>query len=1055
MSTDVDINAVMNRWRIGVKRKMRGIASFAERAQMRFDAIEQHVYTHRVALDEWQFRPCVYDAWGDYRYTDGDWRTIRVGEQWGGKRASAFFRRRVEIPQALAGRKVVLRIYVGGDSLLFVNGRPYHGLDPFRHEVPLCDAARAGECLDLLIESYVSYHAGDTKVHDFAIAELAGVDEAVRAAYWDLWAVAKMLEIADLDAPLRQFIESNLWEAMKLVPLQEADAARFRQAALDAQRRVRETVYASDRFGVEGLMHLVGHSHLDVVFMWPYKEFLRKIGRTHATMLRLMEQYDEFKFCQSQAKIYADMKRCYPDLFEQVKRRVAEGRWEPIGAFWVEPDCNLVSGESFVRQILHGQRFFRDEFGMTSRTCWQPDVFGLSWALPQILARSGVEYFLTNKMVPWNDTNPWRLNTFWWEGMDGSRVLGIVPPGHFIGTVDPDVIDQQWRNFADRDTIGQTLHVYGWGDGGGGPDPEMIESGRRYAAMPGLVPMKFSSAEEAFDRIAERARQAEIPVLRDEIYLEAHRGSLTNKGRLKKLNRRSELLYREAELLAALAWADGADYPAGALDEGWKELLTAQFHDSLPGTHVGEVYGDLLADYEKITGIGQLVRCDALACLAGPAAPAAQADAVVVFNSQMYRRDDHLLLPADWASGRAVADAAGRVLPQQDVVGLDGSAGRCVRVPPVPSVGFRVLRLVEAKHRPKDTPAVCATDRTLENEHLLAEFDGSGRVVSLLDKRSGRAVLAAGQAANEFQLYEDTPGKYDAWDIVATYKDHPIDISAGGELAVDESGPVRASLRLVRRVGGSRIVQRICLYAGGDELVFETRVEWVERQRLLKVAFPVDVNADHFTCDIAYGSMPRPTRPRNPYERARFEVCAHQWMDLSEAGCGVSILNDCKYGCDAVGNVLRLTLLKGSIHPDPDADRETHEFTYTIYPHAGGWREGGTIARAMNLNAPLLAQPAAAAAVKVADGLSLVSCDAPNLTLEAVKRSEDGEHLVLRLAERHNARTKALLRLARPAARAWACDLMEKPEAELPAGPDGVGLAARPREIVTVRAAPA
>jgi alpha-mannosidase len=1051
MATEADIHAVVTRWRTNVKKKFRGIASFEERAQLRFDAIRERIYTHRVKLDDWLIRQCRYVRPGQYDWIDKTWRSIRVGQQWGGDHVTGFFKRRIVIPGQLAGQRVALRIYVGGDSMLWINGAPFSGLDPFRHEVLLTPKARAGQVLTAQLESYVAFNGGDNRMNDFIVAELVGIDQRIASAYWDLWAVAKALQIVDIDPRLEEFLAHHLWEAMKLVPLRQSDDAVFKPAVIEAARRVRREIYASDRFRGEGLMHLVGQSHLDWVYMWPQKEFVRKVGRTHATMLRLMEQYPQFKFAQSQAKLYADMKEHHPEIWRQVKRRIRQGRWEPIGAFWIEPDCNLVSGESFVRQIIHGQRFFLREFGMRSRTCWQPDVFGLSWGLPQILARAGIEYFITHKMVAWNDTNPWKTHTFWWEGPDGSRVLGIVPPGHFIGTVDPDVLDMQWRNFSDKQTVGQTCHMYGWGDGGGGPDPEMLEQAIRYSDFPGLVKTKFSGAEEAFDQIKAKAAKAQIATLRDEIYLEAHRGTYTHRGRLKKLNRQAELLYREAEILSSLAWMNGAEYPTGQLDAGWKDLLTQQMHDALPGTHIGEVYPELLAGYDGILKTGSQVRQSAAGSIARRLFGLGRKQRLVVLNSTLQERDDLVAVPTDDLAGRRVTDDAGRPLVQQDVADLDGTRRTLIESPPVPPVGLRVLGLTSGK-APGATRRVGVTDRSLENEHLRATFSDDGRLLSLIDKGGDREVLVRGEPGNRFQLFEDTPGRYDAWDIVETYRDHEIDIAGNAHLRVDETGPLRASLLLVKRIANSTLTQRISLAAGSQQLVFETMVDWRERQRLLKVGFTVDVNTDHATYDMAYGSIARPNHRNNSHAAARFEVCGHQWMDMSQGDWGVSLLNDGKFGHDALGKTMRLTLLKGSIHPDPNADVETHHFTYALYPHSRPWQDADTIGQAMRLNSPLYATLVnAGAAGDPTHGF--LNCNVPNLTLEAIKQGEDGRHVVVRLVERCNRSTHAKLTFDRPARGAWSCDLMEQTERKLPTPAGRVELRVKPCEIVTLRLA--
>ena len=1047
MSVEPDINAVMKRWRIGVKSKMRGIANFTEKAKMRFDVVESLFFEHRHLLDEWQMRRCRYlgpgpDGQLQYDFIDADWQDVRIGQKWGTEGISAFFRKTVRVPEAFDGRQLILRMYIGGDAMLKVNGVNYHALDPFHNEVVLCDRAAAGEEYRLEIEAYVAYHAEADRNRSFDWSEFVAVDDQVRQAYWDLHAAAKLMDIVNIDPKLRDFLEQRVWEAMSLIPLQHPDRGHVRQCVLDAAARVRQTVLESGFMTGQGKQFLVGHSHLDVVFMWQQKEYIRKVGRTHASMLRLMERYPQFKFSQSQAKIYADMKRYFPDIYAQVKQRIAEGRWEPIGAFWVEPDCNLISGESFVRQTLYGQKFLREEFGLTSRTCWQPDVFGLSYAMPQILARSGIRYFLTNKMVPWNDTNPWRTHTFWWEGPEGSRVLAIVPPGHFIGTVDPDLLDTQWRNFSDKDTLAETLHIFGWGDGGGGPDAEMLESAVRYAGAvcPGLQALEFATAEEAFDSIARRVEQIDepLPVWRDELYLEAHRGTFTTKGRLKNLNRRAELMLRDIELLASAAAIAGASYPAEAIEALWKDVLTNQFHDSLPGTHIPEVYTDLLADYERINAAGRGLLDAASLAAAGPEGPSG----VAIVNTQVWSRADTFVV--EDAAGKVVLDGEAPLV-QQRVTGLDGSQKLLVKLPTLPALSVRHLRLAEGEPGTQ-SGAVAAGENWLENDLLRLELDEQGHIVSLVDKRQGVEVLAG--PANVLQMFEDTPGRYDAWDIVETYMDHPIEIPAGATITIDEAGPLRASLLVEKTLGRSTMRQRISLVAGLDRVLFETEIDWKERQRLLKAAFPVTVKADRATYDMAFGHISRPTHRNTSYDRAKFEVPAHWWMDLSQHDRGVAILNDCKYGCDIRDNVMRLTLLKGSIYPDPHADEEIHRFTYALMPHAGDWRTGGVLPAAWQLNNVLVARPSQ----KTQGQTPLATVEGgEGLTLEALKRAEDGDGFILRMVERRHAAGRGRVRFSRPVVSAELTDLMEASIGPAAVEDGAVCVTAGPSEIVTLR----
>lgn len=1038
-----DTQEVMLRWRSAVKRKARRVISVVEQLEDRLTKIAARRFVAQYQLPDWHIRQAYHTAWGEYTFLDADWRPITVGETWGGPGVTAFFRRELTIPAAWAGQPVLLRLYVGGDSLLSLDGQPYQGLDPFRNEVLLTPAAEPGQVAHVEVESYVHWHSGESDQKLFHLAELAISDPVVWQAYWDLNAVYKVLLAPDLSPETRSLLQNQLELALADVYPESQSTEDFHRALQSAQARLKAGVYLPGQ-ALPGRMSLVGHSHLDVVYLWPYREFQRKVGRTHATMLRLLEQYPEFRFSQSQACLYQEMKALYPDLFAQVKERVAEGRWEPLGAFWVEPDCNLISGESFVRQIMHGQQFWQSEFGLRSRICWQPDVFGMSAALPQILRRSGVEFAMTNKMFVWNDTNPWRQNTFWWEGLDGSRVLTVVPPGHFIGMVDPDHVLAQWNDYSDKATIGDSLYCYGWGDGGGGVDVEMLELARRYADFPGLPQLAPSRASDYFERVQAKALAATLPVWRDDLYLETHRGTFTTKGRLKKLNRRAEFLYRQAELLASWAWLETGKYPDQNLKAGWQRLLTSQFHDSLPGTHVREAYLELLAEFEQIFAIGQQVTRAAFEDL--QSAPDAASPMLHLFNPFGHVRAGVEKLSLALAEGEALLDAAGAVVPTQAVRDLDDTPATLAELPAIGPTAFHSFQVRHATRGAEQSSLGVGAD-WLENEYLRAQFNPQGELIFLLDKRAGRQVIAPGQRGNRFQMYEDIPGKYDAWDIVANYQQRELPLSDGSSLLVDESGPLRAALRLERSFGTSKLIQRISLRKGDPLLYFETFVRWQERQKLLKVGFPLDVHALLATFDIAFGSQQRPTHRNTSYEAARFEVPAHLWADLSETGYGVALLNDCKYGHEVVESLLRLTLLKGSISPDPTADMEDHTFTYALYPHSGDWREAQVMQRALDLNEPLTCFEGGV----TLPARSFVQLDAANVTLEALKRAEDGDGLVIRLVERHNRRTAATLTFDRPVRAAWVCNLMEENEAALEPENSCLRVAFKPYEIVTLR----
>ena len=912
------VDEILLRWRDEIKKKQRRIISFEETVEIKIKALKSWIYPETAPLTGWECREFHYTRQREREFVDDAWRPIGVGETWGGPDMSAFFRCRAQLPAHFAGKKVVLKVYFGGDGLLSLNGKPYHGLDPFRDTVPLCERATGEETFDFAVESYIFWHFGESEVKTFESSHFAVMDDEMNDTYWDFRAAYNVMVMPNMDPELQEFLKAGMAEAIQYLDQNEHSAERFRANARRARALLRERIYATDRFKENGLLHLCGNSHLDVVFLWTHAEFARKLGRTHASTLRLMEQYPEYIFSQSQPLMYQEMKNLYPTMYEEVKARVREGRWEVIGAFWVEPDCNLISGESFVRQILYGVQFIEQEFGITPHTCWMPDVFGNAWTMPQILRRSGLKYFVTHKMVVWNDTDPWRKHTFWWQGPDGSRVLSLVPPTHFIGTIEPDHMMQHWGSFSDKGTIGESLYNFGWGDGGGGPDPEMLEYMKRYADFPGITPARPITIEGALASIEAKALTANLPVVNDELYLEEHRGVHTTKARLKKLNRRCEFLYRDAELWCSFA---ESPYPRQALTAGWKEVLTNQFHDSLPGSHITPVYHDLLEAYDRALAQGEGLRDGALREIAGRIDTSGEGQAVVVFNALAQERDTLVMInhPEETLH---VLGPRGNEVPHQFITDADtGKRRLAFAADGLPMVGYAVYRIVQGKGN-VDFPTVAVTARTLENVHLRLTLDDDGQVTSLIEKGSRQECIDPELHGNVLKLYEDVPGKYEAWDIAPSYTNVEFDIS-GARIDIEEEGPLRSVIRVSREFRSSRMVQRVVLTRDARRVDFVTWVDWHEQQKLLKVRFHTNITTRTATYDIPYGNIERSCYRNNSFDEAKFEVPAHQWMDISQPDHGLSLLNDCKYGHEAFGKMIALTLLRGPLNPDPKSARKS------------------------------------------------------------------------------------------------------------------------------------
>ena len=1047
------VENILSKWRGLIKSKKRAIISFEEIIQARIESLRQWIYPDSEPLDGWTFRQFRYDHTGVRTFIDDDWRPISVGDTWGGPDMSAFFRCHGRIPERFIGKPVVLKVYFSGDGLLRVNGNAYHGLDPFRDTVVMTNEARGDEEYDFEVESYIMWHFGEGTVKNFEVSSWAVFDREMNDAYWDLKTAFNVMMTENLDQDVIDFLRRNLDEATRFIDQRCDDPAAVRETALRSQRIVRERIYESGKFQKEGLVHLTGNSHLDLVYLWTHSEFVRKIGRTHATALRLMEQYPDYVFTQSQPHMYNQMKQHFPELYEQVKQRIKEGRWEAVGAFWVEPDCNLISGESMVRQLMRGIRFYQQEFGVTPRTAWIPDVFGNAWTMPQILVKSGLQYFVTHKMSVWNDTNPWTQNVFWWESPDGSRIFSHVPTTHFIGTAEPDHIKEHWDSFSHRDTVGQSLYCYGWGDGGGGPDTEMLEYCKRYESFPGLVPCRNATVEQALESMREKAVDADIPVINDELYLEEHRGVYTTKGRLKKLNRFCEHLYRKAELFSCFAQTP---YPEDDLDAGWKEILTNQFHDSLPGTHVTRAYLDILESYDKAVSIGHKALNDALGDIASRIDTTGPGQAVILFNALPFPRKSRVTVPCDVAESH-VLSPEGIEIPSQFTTDFESNRpALSFDTADVPPVGYAVYRIVDGPGQ-ASTSLDIQVERTDENVFVMesiflkAMINGSGEVVSLIDRSSRREIIDIENRANVFHLYEDIPGTFDAWDIEEHYTSHEFDVGTA-VVEIAEHDPHQSALLVTRTFRNSKITQRIELGMFSRRLDFHTRVDWKEQHKLLKVRFHTNIRSRQATYDIAYGNIARPTTRNNSYETAKFEVPAHEWVDLSQTDRGLSVLTDSKYGYEAHGQMISLSLLKGPTYPDPESDQEEHTFTYSLYPHAADWKAADTIGQAADLN-----DPVEAVVVDSHDGSlpaihSFMTVDGRGVTLEAVKQAEDSQDIVVRLVERHGGSEMVTLSLDEKVKSAAECDLLEREQAPLPLQQDGsLSFSIDPYEIKTVK----
>ena len=996
-----------------------------------------------------------------------DYQPFAVGERWGPPWGTSWFRVTGRVPAEWAGRHVVAklatglhpRVGFGGEALVWQDGQPRQGLSWDHDEYPV---GPAGEAVELYIEAaanpyvlggvrsprdpvpmYMPEPQGAPLVR-FGRADLVVKHDEVAALAVDVDILLTLGRELGVDDRRGAQVLAALEESARRLDLDDvAGTAKAARAPLAEALAVRASSAAHR-------VTAVGHAHIDTAWLWPLRETRRKVARTFSTALQLMDEYPEYVFLASQPQQYAWIKETYPTLFSRIRARVAEGRWEAVGALWVEADCNLPSGESLVRQLVHGKRFYRDELGIDSREVWLPDVFGYCAQLPQIMRRGGVERFLTQKLS-WNDTNRPPHSTFWWEGIDGSAVLAHFPPAEtYNGLMTVDELRRSERTFHEHGTSDRSLYPFGWGDGGGGPSRPMLERARRLRDTEGLPRVEIEPAAAFFAAVEDEAAGAgadRLPRWTGELYLERHRGTYTTHADVKAGNRWGELALHDAELWTAFVpELAGSPEVAADLDRAWKLLLLHQFHDILPGSSIHWAYLDAARDHAEVRRIADGLRDRALDALAA-ATRLGAIDAVVVFNALGHARSGVVALPAD----AFPADMGAGVQRLHD--------GRWAAVVDLPAHGWATVGASADPGRAE--PSV--SERHLENDRLRVEWDEDGQLASIFDKVQQREVLAAGQRANVLQLHPDRPENFDAWDIDHEALDHVEELAGPVAVEVVDDGPLVVAVRFTWRFGASTLVQVVSLAAGSPVLEFATTVDWHEDHRLLKAAFPVDVRSSRATFEVQYGHVERTTHENTSWDHAQYEVCAHRWADLSETGFGVALLNDSKYGYDVKGNVLRLSLLRASTMPDPVADRGEHQFRYALLPHGGSFAAAGVIqhAAALGIDPQIRpvrssAGPAEADRGRWEPSVSLVASSSPGAVVTAVKRADEGDELVVRLYEAWGGRRRTQLRLAQPVVRAQRADLLEQPEAELVLSDAGttVDLELAPFEIVTLLLTP-
>ncbi|MFP4502003.1 MAG: alpha-mannosidase [Candidatus Hydrogenedentota bacterium] len=1023
----------------------------------RLQTIKALGYTKRRPVEKVEC--CITGAGrGPERAPAKGWKPFAIPGRWGGLDQTHWFRFTAQLPAEFRGEQVVALVrlpgathaagaglaWESGEALAYVNGEPTAGIDRNHETIVLTRKARTGDQFEILLEAQSGPRI--ETYHIFQYADIAVFDPYVWEFYWDSQVVLDVVNALPEDYAPRYRLQALLTQALEMVDLQHQGDKAFYASLTKAQKLLRAGLKEFAASYGMGNITLTGHSHIDTAWLWPLRETRRKCGRTWATVLRLMEHYPEFHFSASQPALYEFVKQNYPTLYEQIKKRVKEGRWEPCGATWVEQDNQMPAGEALVRQFLYGNRFYEREFGMRSRTAWLPDAFGFPWSLPQIMRKAGVDRFHTIK-IHWSEFTAFPYHLFYWQGIDGTRIFTSLPHVSYNGDPNPAELIKTWQRFAQKDKSDESIYSFGYGDGGGGPTPEMIEYGKRLANIVGVPKTRFGRTQDCLDRMAAATEDKGLPVYNDELYLEIHRGCQTTQARTKRNNRKCEVQLHNAEWTSAMAHLHGGRYDHSTLCDAWRIVLTNQFHDILPGSSITEVYNDTEKDYAQAKELIAKAHNETLATLIKQIDTRGPGRALVVFN------------PVSWVRSDIVEAAAH--LPESDfhIVGANGHAvphqgthdkRLLFEAHDLPPLGYAVYHVVPGKAEAPPSGMLKASTRQMENDFVRVKLDSAGRFTSIYDKTEEREVLAPNARGNELQLFDDRPHANDAWDIDHNFEDIAWEPGKAETLEIIEEGPVRAVVRVVRRTDKSTFTQDITLHARRNRIDVQLHVDWHEEHTLLKVAFPVDVLSPRATYHIQYGAIERATHRNWLRDRARFEATAHHWADIAEGDYGVSLLNDCTYSYDVKDNMLRLSLLRAPTEPDPIADQGEHSFTYALYPHVGDWR-AGTVQEGYELNRPCFVaedDPVKGSLPKVH---AFASVDADNVIVDAVKKAEDSDALIVRLYEAYGQRGEARITFGDKPRKIAECDLMEENDAALDLDGHNVTLYVTPFEIRTLK----
>lgn len=1037
-----------------------------KRLENLLSTLENEINSDEIVIHDIQMKKLGYNERTEFLNSEEGYQLLNASERFGEPDQHYSFRTSISLPEKFIGKRVVLQLKTGATDIwntdnpqfiLYVDKEMLCALDMNHYECILSEAAER-KIYEIHLYAYTNTIQKDVTLNLKVLLQ----HQDVQKLYYDLlvpFETAKNLKESD-DRCFE--IVKVINDTMNIIDFRVMKSSEFYDSIVKAQLYFEENFYKKMCGESDVTVYSVGHTHIDIAWKWRVRQTREKVIRSFSTVLYLMDKYPDYKFMSSQPQLYQFVKEDAPEVFEKIKERVKEGRWETEGAMWLEADCNLSSGESLIRQIIYGKRFFREEFGKEDNVIlWLPDVFGYSAALPQILKKCGVKYFMTTK-IGWNEYNKIPNDTFLWKGIDGSEILT-----YFITTRDyetnpelkrtPDIsttynglqnssqIMGTWQRFQNKNLTKDVLTCYGYGDGGGGTTPKMLEQSKRLQrGIPGCPSVKQTFAREFFEKLSDNLSGKQIPKWCGDLYLEFHRGTYTSMGRNKKNNRKMEFAIALAEFFQTVAYVKDAafDYDKKHLDEAWKLLLLNQFHDILPGSSIKEVYEDSDIDYKRIGELTEnLCRqaCDTLQ-LTDAKESVEKENAIYVWNSLSIVRNELLLLPKGVKRVRR---------GQKELQTQYTEQGYVCFVTEIPANGYTILSCIEEEAE-VFIPANQKTDiKSFETNYYEVTFNDNGELISLYDKEAEREVLRDGIRSNQILVYEDRPYEFDSWNIDSFYteKCYAVDELVSWEV---EQGTLCTKVFYTKKFLSSTISQEIIFYESSRRIDFNTEIDWKQEQLLVKAKFALDIETTKATCEIQYGNIVRNTHKNTSWEQAQFEVCAHKWVDLSEASYGVSLMNDCKYGYSFEESDISITLLKSGIFPNPDADKELHQFTYSLYPHTGDFREGKVIQSAYQLNVPcILSKPQWIEIGK--EDFTAFGELTEHVIVESIKKAEDLEAVIVRLYEAYGKRGKVVLNLNQLSAKgAWLCSMLEDKEIELAIKENKTIFEIKPYEIITV-----